>query len=114
MPSGGEIVKETIDKCILVKRLGMFYVRERERSGGTRKNITLRVNLVYERLNQVFVLPTTKIVTIYELLFLLSQLHALPFSKCGVDVEIIINDVPFFTYCQKHYIHYAYICVKKL
>jgi hypothetical protein len=31
MPSGGEIVKETIDKCILVKRLGMFYVSERER-----------------------------------------------------------------------------------
>jgi hypothetical protein len=36
MPSGEGIVKETIDKCIFVKRLGMFYVSERV-GEGTRK-----------------------------------------------------------------------------
>jgi hypothetical protein len=49
MPSGGEIVKETDDKCILVKRLGMFYVGERV-GWGTKKNLTLRADLVYEQL----------------------------------------------------------------
>jgi hypothetical protein len=47
MPNGGGIVKEKDDKCILVKHLGMFYVSERV-GWGTRTNVTVRVNLVYE------------------------------------------------------------------